>query len=139
MLASSKAAEMSGRVLIILDCEDGCPGILGPDLLHRAKTIRSDVTFLVVLASREYETWFITAASSLRGRRGLSQDLDPPSDAEGIRDAKGWLGARMNVSYDPVVHQLEFTRTFDLEQARANRSFDRFYLRIREFLEADGD
>ena len=89
----------------------------------------------MVLASREYETWFVTAAPSLRGRRGFPQDLDSPPEAERIRDAKGWLGARMNVAYDPVIHQLEFTRKFDLEQARANPSFDRFYKRIRTFSE----
>lgn len=134
-LATAKAADLGGSVLILLDCEDNCPGTLGPDLLRRAQAVRANVDIFVALAYREFETWFITAAPSIRGRRGLPQDLDPPPAPEGIRDAKGWLGARMNVPYDPVIHQLEFTRAFDLEQARANRSFNRLYCRIQTFLD----
>lgn len=134
-LATAKAAQEGGSVLILLDCEDDCPGTLGPDLLRRAQAVRANVDIFVALAYREFETWFIAAARSLRGLRGLPRDLDPPQAADGIRNAKGWLGDRMNVTYDPVTHQLEFTRVFDLEQARSNRSFDRFCRHIHGFLE----
>jgi hypothetical protein len=136
-LATAKAAQVDGSVLILLDCEDECPGILGPDLLQRAQEVRMNVDIFVALAHREFETWFITAARSMRGLLGLRPDLEPPQAAEGIRDAKGWLSKRMNAAYDPVVHQLEFTRAFDLEQARANPSFDRLYRRIHGFLQDD--
>ena len=136
-LATAKAAQVGGSVLILLDCEDDCPGTLGPDLLRRAREVRANVDILVALACREFETWFITAARSMRGLRGLPTDLEPPQAVEGIRDAKGWLSKQMNMAYDPVIHQLEFTRAFDLEQARANRSFDRLYRRIHSFLEDD--
>ncbi len=136
-LAAGKAAALGGSLLILLDCEDDCSGILGPALLQRAQAVRANVDIFVVLACREYETWFITAARSMRGLRGLPLDLEPPQVAEGIRNAKGWLGKQMHVAYDPVIHQLEFTKAFDLEQARANRSFDRFYRRIHSFLEDD--
>jgi hypothetical protein len=138
-LATAKAAQMGGSVLILLDCEDDCPGTLGPALLKRAQAVRANVDVFVVLACREFETWFITAARSIRGLRGLPLDLEPPQAAEGIRNAKGWLGKQMNAAYDPIIHQLEFTRAFDLEQARANRSFDRFYRCIHRFLEEDTD
>jgi hypothetical protein len=134
-LATAKAAEVNGSVLILLDCEDDCPATLGPKLLRRAQAVRANVNILVALAYREYETWFLTAARSMRGLRGLPPDIEPPEAAESIRDAKGWLSARMNVAYDPVIHQLEFTRKFDLEAARANRSFDRLCHRIHSFLE----
>ena len=135
-LAAAKAAPMDGIILILLDCEDDCPATLGPDLLRRAQAVRADVGILVSLAYREYETWFVTSAESLRESRGLPNDLEPPHAPEAIRDAKGWLGKRMRTSYDPVIHQLEFTRKFDMDQARNNRSFDRFYRRICEFLAA---
>ena len=133
-LAAAKAAQAGGTVLILLDCEDDCPATLGPVLLQRAKAVRGDVVVIVALAYREYETWFITAARSLRGLRGLPHDLDPPPVPEKIRDAKGWLGARMAFGYDPVIHQLEFSRRFDLEEARANPSFNRFYQHTRKLL-----
>jgi hypothetical protein len=138
-LATAKAAQVGGSVLILLDCEDECPGTLGPDLLRRAREVRANADIFVALACREFETWFITAARSMRNLRGLPADLETPKDTEGIRNAKGWLSKRMNVTYDPVIHQLEFTRTFDLERARASRSFDRLYRRIHSFLEDDTD
>lgn len=137
-LAAAKAAAFDGSLLILLDCEDDCPAILGPALLQRAQAVRANVEIFVGFAYREYETWFLTAAPSLRGQRGLPQDLERPADAERVRNAKGWLGDRMNMSYDPLIHQLEFTKAFDLKQARANRSFDRFFRRIHRFLEDDG-
>jgi len=134
-LAAAKAAQSGGAVLILLDCEDECPATLGPDLPRRARAVRDDVAIIVALAYREYETWFVTAASSLRGLHGLPHDLVSPELPEKIRDAKGWLGARMTFGYDPVIHQLEFTRRFDLDQAMRNPSFHRFYRRIRELLD----
>lgn len=133
-LAAGKAAQASGVVLILLDCEDDCPATLGPGLIARAQAIRGDVRYMVVLAYREYESWFLAGARSLRGTGGLPDDLDPPDDVHGVRDAKGWLGVRMAVPYDPVIHQLEFSRRLDLQEARSNASFNRLYERIRTAL-----
>ncbi|MBK1837836.1 DUF4276 family protein [Azospirillum sp. YIM B02556] len=130
-LASAKAKERNGSVLILLDCEDDCPAHLGPRILAKAKAVRDDVPYLVVLASREFETWFMTAAVSLRGYFGLPADLTPPPNPESRRGAKEWLGSRMTSGYDPVTHQHQMTRIFDLEQAKANPSFRRFCERLR--------
>lgn len=133
-LATEKAAQRGGVVIVLLDCEDDCPAELGPRLLGGAQEIRDDVPILVVLAYREYESWFLSAARSLRGLRGLPTNLEPPENAEAIRDAKGWLGARMNEAYDPITHQAEFTRTISLTEARSNPSFDRFYRKFSDLL-----
>lgn len=135
-LAAAKAAQDVGLVLILLDCEDECPAQLGPALLQRAFAVRSDAAYLVVLAYREFETWFIAAARSLCGGDGLAEGTEPPADPEAIRNAKGWLGERMAFGYDPVIHQLALGRRFDLKQARAVASFDRFYQRLERFLAA---
>lgn len=133
-LAAAKAAQQSGTVLILLDCEDDLPCQLGPDLLARAQAVRPDVPCIVVLAYREFETWFLTAASSLRGHAGLPDDLENPDRPEATRDAKGWLGRQMPTPYDPVAHQLGFCRAFDLTLARRNLSFDRLYRKIAMLL-----
>jgi len=129
-LAAAKAAQERGAVLILLDCDDACPAVLGPSLLSKAEAIRHDVKMIVALAYREFETWFIAAASSLRGARGLPATVTCPTDFEGIRDAKGWLGRQMNVAYDPITHQVEFVELFDLQGARASRSFNRLFEKI---------
>jgi hypothetical protein len=134
-LAAAKAAQVEGNVLILLDCEDHCPAELGPNLLQRAQEVRPDVEMYVALAYREYETWFVTAVRSLRGLRGIAAAVEPPGNPVGIRNAKGWLSKRMNVAYDPITHQLEFTRAFDLVEARANLSFDRFFRGIENMLD----
>ncbi len=129
-LAAAKAAQADGELLIVLDCEDDCPASLGPNLLAKARTVRSDVPITVVLAHREYETWFLAAAESLRGCAGLPADLTPPAAPELIRGAKEWLGRHMDQSYDPIIHQAAFTARFDLAQAKTVPSFARFVEKI---------
>lgn len=121
-------------VLILLDCEDYCPSELGPKILNRAADCRPDITFMVILAIREYETWFLAASESLRNVCGLPNDLKPPESFESIRNAKGWLGARMNVSYNEPEHQPKMTAAFDFHQARASKSFNRGFEKLRNFL-----
>lgn len=136
-LASAKAAQENGSVLILLDCDDDCPAVLAPSLLAKALAVRAGIVMAVALAHREYETWFLASANSLRGIAGLPNDLGPPNDPTAIRDAKGWLGQRMLAGYDPIIHQREMTRAFDLTEARTNRSFMHLYTTMQFLLEQD--
>jgi hypothetical protein len=136
-LAAAKARqEVAGHVLILLDCEDDCPAHLGPRLFMQAQSVAPDVSTLVVLAHREFETWFIAAAESLRGVEGLSVYIGRPADPESKRDAKGWLGRHMPHGYDPITHQLAFTKAFDLNAGRTNASFDRLYRKVAALLDS---
>ena len=126
-LASAKATPMHGSVLILLDCDDDCPAILGPRLLNQAQAVRDDLPIFVALALREYETWLLAAAPSLRGVARLPDDFEPPANFQDRRDAKGWLGQHMPTGYDPVRHQAILTRRIDMEMARKVPSFDRLY------------
>jgi hypothetical protein len=133
-LAARKAKQWPNScVLILLDCEDDCPAELGPELLKKAKVCRSDVRMVVILAHREYETWFLAAARSLRGTCGLPSDLDPPPDPESIRDAKGWLSMKMGSPYIETYHQPRLTEAFVLEEARTVGSFVRACDKLGEF------
>lgn len=134
-LAAAKARqEAAGHVLILLDCEDDCPARFGPRLLDQARAVAPDVNIIVALAHREYETWFMAAAESLRGVEGMSGAVGRPADPEATRDAKGWLGRHMPHGYDPISHQLAFTHAFDLDAARTIASFDRLYRKIASLL-----
>jgi hypothetical protein len=135
-LAAERAASLKGHVLILLDSEDDCPCELGPDLLERAKRIRNDASVVVALAYREYETWFIAAATSLRGVSGLPEDLLPPANPEYIRGANEWLSERLPNGYDEIKHQWEFTRAFSFTEARSVVSFSRLLKKLEALLVA---
>ena len=137
--AAAKATQRHGSVFILLDCDDysHCPAQLGPQLLRNATAVRSDVPVFVALAPREYETWFLAAAHSLRGVAGLPDSLEPPPNLERIRDAKGWLSERMPGKYDPIRHQALFSKRMDLGAARTVQSFDRLYLYMARLLEME--
>ena len=126
-----------GAILIIQDSDDDCPAKLGPELLQQVVNIRSDLPIAVVLAKCEFEAWFLAAAESLSGQRGLKNDLRPPSNPEGIRNAKGWLSSQMedNRTYDEVNDQPAFTARFDFEQAMQAPSFDKCYRDIVRLLD----
>jgi hypothetical protein len=121
-----------GAILILIDSDDDCPARLGPQLLERARKARSDFPIGVILAKSEFKCWFLAAAESLRGHRGLPSDLSPPLDPESIRGAKEWLRDRMTgeAPYSPSLDQPALTACFDLELA-AGRS-DSFEKCIRE-------
>ena len=118
-----------GAIFIIFDGDDDCPAELGPALLRRASQVRSDLPIAVVLAKHEFETWFLAAAESLRGRRGLKNDLNSPDNPETIRGAKEWLSHRMEDSktYRETQDQPALAALFDIEQARQVDSFDKCY------------
>jgi hypothetical protein len=115
-----------------LDCDDSCPADKGPELLKRAKKARGDLPISVVLAKREFEAWFLAAAESLRGQRGLTADLSAPMAPEGIRGAKEWLASQMShgLSYSESSDQSALTAVFDLTAARRADSFDKCYREI---------
>ena len=125
-----------GAIFILLDSDDDCPAQLGPELLCRARQVRSDLPIAVVLAKHEFEAWFLAAAKSLRGQRGLKNNLQPPNNPEAIRGAKEWLSQRREGpgTYRPTVDQPGLTDRFDFDQARHADSFDKCYRDIARLL-----
>jgi len=134
--AAAKAAH--GGVLILVDAEDpenGCPALLGPSIYERTSAVRNDTPTLVVIAKNEYEAWFLASAESLRGKRGLRNDIEAPKDPESIRGAKEWIQDRLHEGnrYSETVDQPALTGLFHLQTARRSSSFDRFYRRFGDF------
>lgn len=125
-----------GAVLIVQDADADCPAELAPELLRRSCAVSSGRVVSVVLAKREFEAWFIAAAESLRGRRGLGADITAAEDPEAIHGAKEWLSARMQsgMSYRETRDQAALAAAFDIEVARRAPSFDKFYREIERLL-----
>jgi len=123
LLAAAKCGD-GGWILLVLDADDDCPATLSRDILHRAQPYISHRKFSVVLANREFEAWFLAAASSLNGVRGFVLRAELPADVERPRDAKGWLQRQMAGSYSEKLDQPAFTARFDMLQAwHRSRSF----------------
>ncbi len=66
--------------------------------------------------------------------------VDPPDDPEAVRDAKGWLSARMPPGrrYRETLHQASFSNMFDLDLARAAPSFDKLWRDVGSLIGAAG-
>lgn len=134
-LAARKNAGQGG-IFVLLDCDDGCPAKDGPALLQRAVKARSNMPVSVVFAKREFEAWFLAAAESLRGQRGLPGDLTGPPDPEVIRGAKEWLQDHMphGQGYAESTDQPALTAVFDLNAARRADSFDKCHREVIRLL-----
>ena len=121
-----------GAVLIVLDSDDDCPATLAAELLARARHTVGHLPISVVLPKREFEAWFLAAAESLRGVRGLSEELAGPPDPEAVRGAKEWLSDRMVTGrkYRETLDQAALTASFDMVAARRTDSFDKLYREV---------
>ncbi len=133
---AARKARPSGGVMVVIDGDDSCAKHLGPELLIRAKNARPDFPVSVVLAVREYESWFLAAAESLRGKRGLSQEIHPPTDPEAVGGAKEWLSQRMSGSrvYSETLDQPALSAEVDLDVARRAPSFDRLWREVERLI-----
>jgi len=136
---AARSAGPAGAVLVLLDADDDCPAELGALLLARASEVRVGLTPSVVLAKHEFESWFLAAAVSLRGQRGLEADLEAPGAPETISDAKGWLQRHRTdgFAYSPTTDQPALAAVMDLQLARAGApSFDKLWRDLERLLGA---
>jgi hypothetical protein len=121
------AVDGKGPVLVVLDADEDAPCELGPRLKARALMIARANRLSIVIPKYEFETWFLAAAESLGGLRGLRNGILPPPNPEAIRGAKEWLSRNMTPGkkYSPSVDQAALVAAMDLTAARSCRSFDR--------------
>lgn len=134
-LAALKARPRGG-VFIILDSDDECPAELAPTLMKRAVPRGMGLPVFVILPQREFEAWFLAAAESIRGKRGLPDNLTSPEKPEAIRGAKEWLRERMRGRvYSETIDQPALAASMDLKLARASASFDKCCRDVRRLIE----
>lgn len=133
---AAREAGAAGRMMILLDADHECPSDLARELLRRAVAARADRTIRVVLAKTEFEAWFLAAAKSIAGYRGIDRATTAPLDPESIMDAKGWLSDRMppGRSYRETLDQPALTSIFDMVAARKAPSFDKMWRDVSSLL-----
>jgi len=117
-----------GAILILFDGEDECPLARAKEVAGWAARVSGSTPCAIVVAYREYETWFLSALESLRGKRGIRTDAVAPPNPESRRDAKSALEEYMPPSrgYSETLDQPAMSALLDLGSAyRRNRSFRR--------------
>lgn len=122
-------------VLLLFDGEDDCPYELAAKVRNWAQAEAGKTPCEVVIAYREYETWFLASVESLRGRWSIADDALAPVDPEAKRDAKGALEEFMPRcrAYSETGDQDAMSAVFDMALAhQRNRSF-------RKLVKAVGD
>ena len=138
ILLAAYLAKQDGCILVLLDANGDCPAEVASQILKRADSTWRNRNVRAVLAKMEYEAWFLAAAESLAGKRGIDDAVTPPDDPEEIRDAKGWLSAQMppGQPYRETIHQAALSAVFDLNSARKAPSFDKLWRDIRSLTQA---
>jgi hypothetical protein len=136
---AAKRAGPSDAILVLLDADDDCPAALAPRMLATVRAERPDRRIAIVLATREFEAWFLAAADSLVGANGLLPGTKPPAEPERVRDAKGWMSQAMGSRYSEVLDQPRFAARFDMAAARsACPSFDKLWRELASLLQGRG-
>ena len=132
-------------VLLVLDGDhkaDFCPGKDAEVLLQEARKAGAGVKFFfaVCFAVKEYESWFIAAASKMTILpSGWKKPGCFPADTESApRDAKGWIAENLLPGYDPVGGQGSVTQAISLGDLRkgGTKSFKHFEKALRYLVDA---
>lgn len=124
-------------VVILFDGEDDCPKELAAQVRAWAREAAAGKPCDVVIAYREYETWFLAALESLRGQYGIPKNATAPANPESKRDAKGALEEFMPAdrAYSETGDQPAMSAAFDMGLAhRRNRSFRKLVKAIGDLL-----
>ena len=119
--------DQCAAVLAVFDADDDPACVLGPTLLGEIRRQGIATPCCVVLAVREIESWLIAGVESLRGHRGIRDDLESPENVETIRGAKEWLDRHMAQGYKSTIDQCPLLLAFDYQAARTRAaSLDKF-------------
>ncbi|MDR3708195.1 MAG: DUF4276 family protein [Capsulimonadaceae bacterium] len=122
-----------GAIVMVHDADKDCPADLGPTIQARLSRIAGATPSVFVMASWEFESWFIAASRSLVQCGKLKPGCEPPQDVDAVRDAKGWIrrAAASEGGYRPTLHQAAFAAKFDIDEAlRNSRSFRKFHKEV---------
>lgn len=123
-------------ILVLFDADDDKPCEMAPKLLKNIQALSLDIETSLVLADREFESWFVAAAESLD--RYLDLGKVPASNREVA--GKSWIErAFRGPKYSETVDQAKLTAGMDLELCRSrSSSFDKLCREIEGFTRRAG-
>jgi hypothetical protein len=130
-----------GCIIVLFDCDADCAGELSPRLLEWAQAEARKIPCRIVMATKEYEAWFLASIESLRGIRGIRDDAVSHPDPEAPRAVKSHLEQRMlrERSYSETADQPALSARFDMRLAYLScRSFRHLVKAFGELVSACG-
>jgi hypothetical protein len=125
-----------GGVLVLFDADDDCPVALVNQLLDPARKACAGKNLGLVMAEKEFESWFLAAAPSLAGHGSLPDDFGYDGNPQAKRDAKGIIDRAMRSGperhkYSETVDQARLAAQFDMDMARQGApSFDKLWREV---------
>ncbi len=125
-VAFARSQEDCAAIFILFDADDLCPRERAPELLEVARTAARGTPCELVVAYREFESWFLASFDSVRTVLRFKPDAQAPIHPESKRNAKGQLTERLipGRAYSETIDQVKLTASFDIDEAyRASRSF----------------
>lgn len=116
------------RLQVLLDADECCPAVLGPDLLERLLLRFPGRLISVVVANWEFESWFVASAESIAQHVGATLGAAVPENIEEIQNPKAWLERNiLHRRYRETGDQASFSSVIDISLARQrSQSFNRF-------------
>jgi hypothetical protein len=128
-------------ILILFDADDDCPKEQAPMLLQWANEAAAPLPCAVVMATKEYEAWFLSSLEVLLQARGINPANPYDKDPEAKRDAKSELENRFgrDFNYIEKKDQPAFTALTDWELVHQRcRSFRKMSKETRRLFVACG-
>ena len=131
----------ASAIFVLFNADKDCAGTHVPNMTRWSQEAVPGLPCAVVMARREYESWFLASLESLRGKRGIRMDAAYPYDPEEKQDAKGVIKSFMprDEPYSPTADQPALSAHFDLKTAYARAaSFRKLVKELCRVLEALG-
>lgn len=126
-----------GFILVLLDSDpdEEPPCVLGPRLQEMISSERAHLDAATVFAHREWETWFVAAAASLKEYLELPSEL--PVDPEAAGCKKAWVAKHIRgPGYSETADQAKLSAAMDLALCRdRSPSFDKLCRAVLRRLE----
>lgn len=125
-IAASNIRE-KGAVLLVVDSDDDCAAIRGPEFEERMRRVLPQTMVRAVLAVREFEAWIVGGDAQY--------GVEAPDTAG---DLKGRIRDRHGV-YSEAADQPRLTSRIDIERLeKCSRSFRKLSKVVREFIDSAG-
>ena len=122
-------------MLILFDADDSCTKTESAPLQAQATSLARQLPCPLIIANKEYESWFLASLEELSSSGSLSY----PNNPDQKRGAKEELERQLGIYYNERADQPKFTAIINLRRTyERSRSFRKLVKEFRRLLEQLG-